>query len=132
MVPFYELIAAMVLVVSNMAQEIREYLESLIISAREGNNVFPPAEASEKIANEIKRRTKLKSENLAERDVRTIERRVPAHMNAFVEKTLLAINDVVGSLESNRATTFEVRFDNPASDPTWDFGQVKLLVRYVT
>jgi len=58
----------------DMAQEIREYLESLITSAREGHYIFPPRAASEKIANEIERRTKLKVQNLAEQDVETIER----------------------------------------------------------
>jgi hypothetical protein len=113
-----------------MAQEIREYLESLITSAREGSYIFPPEAASEKIANEIERRTKLKVQNLAERDVETIERRVYAHVTNFVEDTLRAINDVVASLESSHATAVELRFVNPAEDPEWDFGWVKLLVKY--
>jgi hypothetical protein len=73
----------------------------------------------------------LRVQNLAERDVETIESNVNAHVNHFVEDTLSAINNVVASLESNHATAFEVRFANPAHDPDWDFGWVKLLVRYV-
>jgi hypothetical protein len=37
--------------------EIREYLESLIPSALQGNHIVPPPVASEKIADEIERRT---------------------------------------------------------------------------
>jgi hypothetical protein len=43
----------------------REYLESLVTSAREGSYVFPPEAASEKIRNEIERRTRLKVQILA-------------------------------------------------------------------
>jgi hypothetical protein len=111
--------------------ELREYLESLITSAREGSYIFPPEAASEKVGNEIERRTGLRVQNLAERDAETIESKVNAHVNHFVEDTLTAIINVVASLESNHATAFEVRFANPAHDPDWDFGWVKLLVRYV-
>ena len=111
--------------------EIREYLESLIPSAQQGSHIVPPPAASEKIADEIERRTKFKVQNLAQLDVQTIERIVTAHPTEFVEQTLRAIDDVVASLEADHATAFEVTFANPVADPTWDFGRVKLVVRYV-
>ena len=52
-------------------------------------------------------------------------------MNDFAKDTLRTVNNVVRSLESNNATAFEERFANLAHDPDWDFGWVKLLVRYV-
>ena len=93
----------------------KEYLESLVRSAREGSHVFPPEAASEKIGNEIERRTRLKVQNLAGRDVETIESKVNAHVNHFAKDTLRAVNNVVHSLESNNATALEVRFANPRS-----------------
>jgi len=111
--------------------EMREYLESLIASAQEGGHVVPPPEAAQKIADEIKRRTKLTVQNLAGRDVSTVERIVPARPTHFVEETLRAIDEVVASLEAKHATGFEVVFANRSADPNWDFGQVKLAVRYV-
>jgi len=117
---------------NDMAQEIREYLGSLIPSAPERSYVIPPDDASEKIANEIERRTKLKVQNLAQSNVQIIDLKVNAHVNHFVEDTLRAINDAVTSLESNSATAFEVKFANPVGDPTWDFGWAKLLVRYTS
>jgi ubiquinone biosynthesis protein COQ9 len=114
-----------------MEQELTQYLESLVTSAREGSYIFPPEAASEKIGYEIERRTRLKIQNLAHHDVETIESKVNAHVNQFVQDTLRAIDDVVASLKSNHATAFEGSFRNPADDPTWDFGWAKLLVRYV-
>jgi hypothetical protein len=87
-----------------MEQELRKYLESLVTSAREGSYIFTPEAASEKIGNEIERRTRLKIQNLAQHDVETIESKVNAHVNHFVQDTLRAIDDVVASLKSNHAT----------------------------
>ena len=113
-----------------MPQEIKGYLQSLITTVREGNHIFPPDAASKKIADDIQRRTKLKVQNLAQSNVQTIDLKVDAHVSRFVEDTLRVINDVVTSLQSNRATAFEVKFSNPAGDPAWDFGWAKLRVRY--
>jgi hypothetical protein len=97
------------------------------------NNVVPPAEASAAIEAEIERRVSgLTERNLAETEARTIERKVNAKPRTFVEKTLLAIDDVIDTLKSNHATASEVRFVNPVADPNWDFGHIKLGVRYVT
>src|SRR5438552_3526847 len=115
-----------------MADELRSYLESLLSSAIEGNHVIPPDAASEKISSEIEHRTKLKAQNLAERNVETIERQITAAPTGFVEQALQAVADVSQTLLNKRASAFEAKFANPAHDPKWDFGRVKLLVRFVT
>jgi hypothetical protein len=116
----------------NAKQQISEYLESLIHSAREGKYIVPPPEAARKIEEEIEHRTKLSAQNLVGHGVKITERIVSANPEDFVQQALNAIDELATSLQANHATGFEVAFRNPQEDPNWDFAKAKLAVRYTT